>query len=414
MIKVLIGGQGSGKTLTSIHFLFELIETENGKVPRHSLYKRLITNVGGFKPFLFKEISGNHDIEIKHFDKHLVKEDLLILFDEQMKEREKPQNERIPTLFIYDECQFALSTFSISQANLETCEYISNFFSLQRHYGPCDFLLMTQSLDKVHPKYLGTDFELYISPEYSHKSDPENDIVFDLYDSEGRNIITGGRDKIKYKKHKLIKTVDGNDFNPFMLYVSGDGGRKIDVKKSYWKKYLYIFIFLIFFALCCGVYVVYSLFFGFDTSVKHVEQNNTKESNTTTVPTPQSVDDFIDLSLPPPNSVKGAKGNLSNDENSTYNQYVKEPYENINAQLMHRVFVMDNIYYVGNQLLRLDEFKALVDKQVFFVVSIQPVTKKSFYINLLIHQSVLNSFGLVKNNDDSNDKRLKSSLKSKE
>lgn len=390
MIRALIGGQGSGKSLTSIHFLFELVDSPNGKVPRHRLYKRLITNVGGFKPALFKELSGNDDIEIIHQDKYWHKEDLVVLFDEQMKERQKPEHERTPTLFIYDECQFGLSTFSTAQANLETCEMISNFFSLQRHYGPCDFLLMTQSLDKIHDKYLGIDFELYISPEYSMKADPVNDIVFDLYDSEGKNIITGGRDKIKYKKQKTIKDKSGQDFNPFMLYVSGDGGRSPEVKKSYWKKYIYITLALVLLAIGGFGYAFYQLFAGMKKTPSALEQNTTKETN-------QTIQD--DLSLPPINSVKGARGNLAINENSTYNEYVKEPYQNIEAQRMYRVFVMDNIYYIGTQILTLDQFKALIEKQVFFVVSTQPITKRSFYVNLLIHQSVLNSFGLTKDFD---------------
>lgn len=391
MIRALIGGQGSGKSLTSIHFLFELVDSPNGKVPRHRLYKRLITNVGGFKPALFKELSGNDDIEIIHQDKYWHKEDLVVLFDEQMKERQKPESERTPTLFIYDECQFGLSTFSTAQANLETCEMISNFFSLQRHYGPCDFLLMTQSLDKIHDKYLGIDFELYISPEYSMKADPVNDIVFDLYDSEGKNIITGGRDKIKYKKQKTIKDKSGQDFNPFMLYVSGDGGRSPEVKKSYWKKYIYITLALVLLAIGGFCYAFYQLFAGIKKTPSALEQNTTKETNQTVL------DD--NLSLPPINSVKGARGNLSINENSTYNEYVKEPYQNIEAQHMYRVFSMDNIYYIGTQILTLDQFKTLIDKQVFFVVSTQPITKRSFYVNLLIHQSVLNSFGLTKDFD---------------
>ncbi|ARU49411.1 zonular occludens toxin domain-containing protein [Sulfurospirillum diekertiae] len=276
MIRVLIGGQGSGKSLTSIHYLFEVIEvtfdefdTEKQEIiqktvkgARHTFYKRLITNVGGFRPELFREVSGNKTIEIIHQDKYWSKDDLLVIFDEQMKEKQKPEKDRTPTLFIYDECQYGLSTFSTSQANLETCEFISNFFSLQRHYGPCDCLLMTQGLDKVHDKYLGVDFELYIAPEYALKADPENDIIFDLYDSEGKSIITGGRDKIKYKKSKPIKDIEGNDFNPFKLYVSGDAGRKLDVKKSYWKKYVYILIVLVLFALSALGYVFYSLFSG--------------------------------------------------------------------------------------------------------------------------------------------------------
>lgn len=391
MIRVLIGGQGSGKSLTSIHFLFELIDSPDGKkVPRHSIYKRLVTNVGGFKPALFKELSGNTEIEIIHQDKYWDKDDLILLFNEQMKERNKSEWDRTPTLFIYDECQFGLSTFSTSQANLENCEFISNFFSLQRHYGPCDFLLMTQSRDKIHDKYLGIDFELYISPEYSLKADPANDIVFDLYDSDGKNIITGGRNKIKYKKQKTVKDKSGSPFNPFMLYVSGDGGRTPEIKKSYWKKYIYILLVLVLIA-------VFSLVSVFKNLLGHksplVENNTTKEANLTK--------EQYDLSLPPLNSVKGARGVLSADENSTYNEYIKEPYQNIEAQMMYRVFVMDNIYYVGSQILSLDEFKRLVDKQVFFVISTQPVTKRSFYVNLLIHQAVINSFGLSRNFDTS-------------
>jgi len=402
MIRLIIGGQGDGKSLTSIHFLFELVDStingvdSNGKefsktisVPRHTIYKRLITNVGGFKPALFRELSGNTDIEIIHQDKYWDKDDLFVLFSEQMKEREKVESERTPTLFIYDECQFGLSTFSTAQANLESCEFIMNFFMLQRHFGPCDCFLMTQTLSNVHDKYLGNNFELYIAPEYSLKADPANDIVFDLYDSKGKNIIEGGRDKIKYKKQKTIKDKSGQDFNPFMLYVSGDGGRVPEVKKSYWKKFVYILIALIAVAILSLFFTFYKLFGGMGKTPSKVEHNITKEQN-------QTQDD---LSLPPLNSVRGARGNLSVDENSTYNQYVKEPYSNIEAQHMYRVFVMDNIYYIGTQILSLEEFKRLIEKQVFFIVSTQPVSKRSFYVNLLIHQSVLNSFGLTRDFD---------------
>jgi len=406
MIKVLIGGQGDGKSLTSIHFLFEPVDSPNGKVPRHTIYKRLITNVGGFKPALFRELSGNTDLEIIHQDKYWNKEDLFLLFSEQMKERDKVESERTPTLFIYDECQYGLSTFSTAQANLEICEFIMNFFMLQRHFGPCDCLLMTQTIANIHDKYLGNNFELYIAPEYALKADPDNDIVFDLYDSKGKGIITGGRDKIKYKKQKTIKDKTGQDFNPFILYVSGDGGRTPEVKKSYWKKYIYILFALIAVILLSLVFTFYKLFGGLGKTPSKVEQNTTKETNT-------SKSDY-DLSLPPPNSLKGARGNLAVDENSTYHQYVKEPYSNIEAQHMYRVFVMDNIYYIGTQILSLDQFKTMVDKQVFFVVSTQPVTKRSFYVNLLIHQSVLNSFGLTRDFDTTDGQtRSKSTLPNK-
>ena len=408
MIRVLIGGQGSGKSLTSIHFLFEIIEVKikefdsDGKeivkvvtAPRHTFYKRLITNVGGFKPALFKELSGNTELEIIHQDKYWNKDDLIVIFGEQMKEREKIESERTPTLFIYDECQYGLSTFSTAQANLETCEFIGNFFSLQRHFGPCDCLLMTQSLDKIHDKYLGIDFELLIAPEYSMKADPANDIVFDLYDSEGKAIITGGRDKIKYKKQKTIKDVNGNEFNPFMLYVSGDGGRVVDVKKSYWKKYIYIFVALILLSLFALFWVFYNLFSGLNKMPQKVEHNTTIEQNQT---------QNYDLSLPPPNSVKHARGNIQINEDSTYNEYVKEPYQNIEAQSLYRVFVMDNVYFIGTQILTLEQFKAFVEKQVFFVVSTQPVSKRSFYVNLLINQSVINSFGLTRDFDTTDGK----------
>lgn len=405
MIDVFVGTQGSGKSLTSIHYLFELIDSVNDegkeiKVPRHTLYKRLITCVGGFKPELFRTLSGNHDIEIIHHDKFLYKDDLQIILDEQMKEKDKPQELRVPTLFIYDECQFGLSTFSLAKENLEACEFISNFFSLQRHYGPCDFLLMTQSEDKIHRKYLGIDFRLFIGLEKAKKRDPENDIVFDLYDHEGKNIITGGRNAINYKKTKLLKDVNGNDFNPFDLYVSGDGGRKPVKTKSFWFKYVYILIALLFLILFLVVLTFKSLFSSFKPSA--VEHN-------TTIVKPLVHED--NLSLPPLNSVPNARGNLLEDTNSSYSKYTKEPYQNIDSQILHRVFVMGGIYYVGTQLLSLEEFKRMTDEQVFFVVSTQPITKNSFYVNLLIHQSVLNSFGIVKDFDSSNDKRVKSAVK---
>lgn len=408
MLDVFIGSQGSGKSLTSIHYLFELIETviivdekeKVVKVPRHSLYKRLITCVGGFKPDLFRQKSGNFELEIIHHDKFLYKEDLILIFDEQMKEKDKPELERIPTLFIYDECQFALSTFSTAQANLFNCEFISNFFSLMRHYGPCDCLLMTQSLDKIHDKYLGTDFHLYISLEYAKKKDPDNEIVFDLYDSDGKNIITGGRNKINFKKSKMIKDHEGNEFSPFELYVSGDGGRKPVKKKSYWAKYIYILFALIASILLALYFVFSSMFAGFARSADTVKKS--VEHNTTT-----TEKDF-NLSVPPINSLQNEQGY---DINSSFQKYVKEPYNNIDAQILYRVFVMDNIYYVGTQILAIEDFKRMVDENVLFIVSTQPVTKRSFYVNVLMHQSILNSFGIVKDFDSSNDKRVKSSLK---
>lgn len=412
MIDVFIGTQGSGKSLTSIHYLFELIETvvtKDGKekvikVPRHTLYKRLITCVGGFNPDFFREKSGNNDIEIIHHDKFLYKDDLQIIFFEQMKEKEKPQNERIPTLFIYDECQFGLSTFSSAKENLESCEFISNFFSLQRHYGPCDFLLMTQDIKKIHSKYLGIDFRLFIALETAKKRDPENDIVFDLYDHEGKNIITGGRNAINFKKTKLLKDCNGEDFNPFDMYVSGDGGRKPAKKQSFWFKYVYILIALV-------IVIALLVTFTFTSLYSTINKTATIDINTSKAVNTNEIPNDYNLSLPPPNSVKNARGVLYNDENSTYSKYVKEPYNNIDSQILHRVFVMDNIYYIGTQLLTLEQFKDMVAEQVFFVVSTQPITKKSFYVNLLVHQSVLNSFGIVKDFDSSNDKRIKSSVK---
>ena len=412
MLDVFIGSQGSGKSLTSIHYLFELIETvviEDDKekvikIPRHKLYKRLITNVGGFKADLFREKSGNFEIEIIQFNRRANKEEIILLFNEQMKEEDKPQDERTPTLFIYDECQYALSTFSTAQANLADCEFISNFFSLQRHYGPCDFLLMTQSLDKVHEKYLGNDFRLFISLEYAKKKDPENEIIFDLYDSDAKNIITGGRNKINYKKTKMLIDCDGNEFSPFDLYVSGDGGRKPVKKKSYWYKYVYILIFLLFLVIGLIGWALTSMFTGMKQSSQTIGKVDKNETNTTHVIS-SSPEYNLTVPLLPTIDDKGY------DVNSSYQKYVKEPYNNIDAQIMYRVFVMDNVYYIGTQLLTLEDFKRMVDENVFFVVSSQPVTKRSFYINLLIHQSVLNSFGIVKDFDTSNDKRIKSSVK---
>ena len=399
MIDVLIGSQGAGKSLTSIHFLFELIDKEddNGKVikvPRHTIYKRLITNVGGFKVDLFRHLSGNKDIEIIYEDKHWDKTDLELIFLEQMEEEKKPQEERIPTLFIYDECQFALSTFSSSQANIAQCELLSNFFSLQRHYGPCDFLLMTQSLDKIHRKYLGDDFHLYISLEYSKKADPENDIIFDLYDCDARNIITGGRSKIKYKKDKKLKDSEGKEFNPFDLYVSGDAGRKPVKKKSYWKKYIYIFLFMLLFAIGAFVYVMYKVLHH-NISIPTKKDFNTSKKFKT--------DNNI--------SIKRLQRVVNEDGDGSFDRYVQTNYHNIDAQINYKVFSLNGVYYFGSQIMSLKGFNALVKLNKLFIVSTQPITKNSFYINVLVSQSVLNSFGVVKDFDKSADKRVKSSTK---
>jgi len=399
MIDVLIGSQGAGKSLTSIHFLFELIdkEDENGKVikvPRHSIYKRLITNVGGFKVDLFRHLSGNKEIEIIHEDKHWDKTDLELRFLEQMEEEKKPQEERIPTLFIYDECQFALSTFSSSQANIAQCELISNFFSLQRHYGPCDFLLMTQSLDKIHRKYLGDDFHLYISLEYSKKADPENDIVFDLYDCDAKNIITGGRSKIKYKKSKKLKDTEGKEFNPFDLYVSGDAGRKPVKKKSYWKKYIYILLFMLLFAVGAFAYVMY----------KVLHQN-------ISIPVKKDVNVSKKIKIDNNVSVKRFQKVVKEQDDGAFDKYVQTDYHKIDAQINYKVFSLNGVYYFGSQIMSLKGFNALVKLNKLFIVSTQPITKNSFYVNVLVSQSVLNSFGVVKDFDKSADKRVKSSTK---
>jgi hypothetical protein len=407
MIDVFIGSQGSGKSLTSIHYLFEPIETVKEdsegkekivKVPRHTLYKRLITCVGGFKPELFKKLSGNNDIEIIHYEKHLNKDDLLEIFEEQKLEETKPQEDRVPTLFIYDECQFGLSTFSQSVAQVETCESISNFFSLQRHYGPCDILLMTQSLDKINKKYLGDDFHLYISLEYSKKKDPENEIIFDLYDCDGKSIITGGRNKINYKKSKKIKDVDGNEFNPFDLYVSGDGGRKPVKKRSYWKKYIYILFALILSILFVFIYVFYLMFDDMKSSVSSSDKNITLKNT-------QPILNKSKLNYKKFINVK--------DKNSTFDKYIEEPYNNIDSQVLYRAYVNKNICYLGTQILSLKNFYKFVDENKMFIVSRQPITVNSYYVNLLIHQSLLNSFGFVKDHDSSSDKRVKSSIKTK-
>ncbi len=412
MIDVLIGSQGSGKSLTSIHYLFEEIETtivdDYGKekvvkVPRHRLYKRLITNVGGFKVDLFRQYSGNYDIEIKHYDKFLYKEDLVEIFQEQMLEAEKPQEDRTPTLFIYDECQFGLSTFSVSKDMVETCEFISNFFSLQRHYGPCDILLMTQSADKIHRKYLGDDFHLYISLEYSKKKDPENDIVFDLYDCDGKSIITGGRNKINFKKTKKLIDVNGNEFNPFDLYVSGDAGRKPVKKKSYWTKYIYLLLFLVVAVIGTLFYVFYSMFNNMDNLIK---DKNSSDVNTSVVFSEKNTKSKILTSKNIMNRLP-----VRDVKPSSYDKYIEAPYHNIDAQVIYKVFVLNGVYYIGSQLLTKKMFDLFVKDKKIFVVSRQPVTNNSLYINVLIHQSLLNSFGLVKDFDKSNDKRVKSSTK---
>jgi len=399
MIDVLIGSQGAGKSLTSIHFLFELIDQEddNGKVikvPRHLIYKRLITNVGGFKVDLFRHLSGNKDLEIIYEDKHWDKTDLELRFLEQMEEEKKPQEERIPTLFIYDECQFALSTFSSAQANIAQCELLSNFFSLQRHYGPCDFLLMTQSLDKIHRKYLGDDFHLYISVEYSKKSDPENDIVFDLFDCDAKNIITGGRAKIKYKKSKQLKDIEGKEFNPFDLYVSGDAGRKPVKKKSYWKKYIYIFLFLVLGAVGAFVYVMYKILHHNVYIPIKKDTNITKKIK-------------LDNNI----SVDNVKRVLKVKDDGPFDKYVQTDYHKIDAQINYKVFSLNGVYYFGSQIMSLKGFNALVKLNKLFIVSTQPISKNSFYVNVLVSQSVLNSFGVVKDFDKSADRRIKSSTK---
>jgi hypothetical protein len=363
---------------------------------RHSLYKRLITNVGGFKSDLFRHLSGNKELEIIHQDKKWNKDDLEILFLEQQKEEEKPQEERLPTLFIYDECQYGLSTFSSAQANIAQCELISNFFSLQRHYGPCDFLLMTQSMDKIHRKYLGDDFHLFISVPYDKKANPEDDIIFDLFDCDGRDIITGGRSKIKYKKTKKLLDTEKKEFSPFDLYISGDAGRKPVKKKSYWKKYVYILLVLVIFIVSTLVYVFYSMFHQMKENVKKVDFNKTAKITKSKFN----------------NNISNIKTVIVKPEKkSIFDKYTQEDYHKIDAQIKYKVYVYKDVYYFGSQILDLKSFKKLVNDNKIFIVTTQPVTKNSFYVNVLISQSVLNSFGIVKDFDKSSDKRLKTANK---
>lgn len=234
---------------------------------------------------------------------------------------------------------------------------------------------------------------MYISLERAKKSDPNNDIIFDMYKPDGKEIAIGGRNKIKYKKDSKKIVVDKKEYNPFDLYVSGDGGRKAVSDKQFWRKYIWILLFLVSFSVISLFLVFYYMFDSFDKTSASLEN---KENNVTV----QQPKNTTVVSVPPPQR-----------EPTIYDDYVKEPYENINTQIMIKVFSSKGVYYVGSQILTLESFQSLINKNVLFIVSTQPITKNSFYVNVLIHQSILNSFGIVKDFDSSNDKRLKSSLK---
>ena len=396
MIKAIIGAGGSGKSLYFIRYLFSEVDTYeleviNGKEkeihkkkPVHSLYGRLILNIKGFNEDLFREYSGNYEIEIIHESKHWNKDDIQRIFKFQEKEENKPEDERISTLLIYDECQFGLSTFSQAQALLEQNEYIANFMSLHRHYGPCDIFLATQSADKIHGKFVGDLDELYLSLESNQKLDPENDIVFDQYDKDGRSIISGGRSKIKFKKLDKLKKANGEEFLPFELYTSGDAGRRPVKRKSFWGKYIYYFVGLLVLIIGTAIYVFFGLF---DNMNKTVEQIKDKKAP------------VVKSTSPPPKHDSNIS-QVVEEVHTQFDRYMEAPYHNIDAQVLYRVFCSKQKCYLGKQVISLYRLNKLIDENYIFRVSTQHITSNAKYVNVLIHQSLLNSYQLVNNFDN--------------
>ena len=412
MIKAIIGSGGSGKSLYFIRYLFEETtvydyEVVDGKEVEiktkkavHQLYGRLVLNIKGFNEDKFRQLSGNNDIEIVHESKHWNKDDIERIFRQQELEDKKDEKDRVPTLLIYDECQFGLSTFSQAQASLAQNEYIANFMSLHRHYGPCDIFLATQSADKIHGKFVGDLDELFISLESNQKLDPENDIVFDQYDKDGKSIITGGRSKIKFKKLDKLKAHDGSEFLPFELYTSGDAGRRPVKRKSFWGKYIYIFGFAMVVIISVSFWVFYNLFDKMKGPIK------TKEFK----PTKETVQKYKDNPLPNLNikdKVKDKNTTINprlstrkEYKSSQFDRYLETPYHNIDGQMLYKIFINKNRCYIGRQVLTKKSLDKMIKNNVIFKVSSQKITKDSKYMNVLIHQSLLNSFQLVSDFDN--------------
>jgi hypothetical protein len=404
MISAYIGSGGSGKTLQLMRYLFQIntvYETiiEDGKEkevkvkkPVHRLYGRLILNVKGFNESLFREYSGNTDIEIIHHSKHWHKDDIEKIFKEQMKEDDKPESERIPTLLYYDECQFGLSTFSQATANLRQNEFIANFMSLHRHYGPCDIVLCTQSTDKINSKFIGDLDELFISLESNQKLDPENDIIFDQYDKVGKEIISGGRSKIKFKKLDTLKNINGVDFSPFELYTSGDAGRRPVKRKSFWGKFIYYFIAIMFFVFALAIWVFYSLFHNMAESAKIVKKElKPIESNTSAIPPTNT----------PIYQISGQRITKNVKKIDTqFDRYVEAPYNNIDGHILYRIFVNKKRCYLGKQTIKESTLNKLLKENIIFKIGEDSITKDSKYVNVLIHQSLLNSYQLLSDFDN--------------
>ena len=396
MIKAIVGAGGSGKSLHFIRYLFETVEVVEIEIvndkekevvvkrPLHRLYGRLIINIKGFNVNLFRELSGNLDIEIIHESKHWHKDDIERIFKEQEKEDKKDENDRVPTLLIYDECQFGLSTFSQASNALEQNEYIANFMSLHRHYGPCDIFLATQSKGKINSKFVGDLDELFISLESSQKLDPENDIVFDQYDKEGKAIITGGRSKIKFKKLDEITADNGEKFLPFKLYTSGDAGRRPVKSKSFWGKYIWILLLLVFFIFFGAFMVFYNLFTKMDESANSIVKKSEYEAPP---------------SYKPPSSLPIVDEIIEEEKITQFDRYLETPYHNIDAQVLYRIFINKNNCFIGKQVITVNALKQLLEDNVIYKLSEQVITRNSMYINVLIHQSLLNSYQLMNDFD---------------
>ena len=416
MIKAIIGSGGSGKSLYFIRYLFEEttiyeyeeidgkeVETKVKKAV-HELYGRLILNIKGFNEDKFRELSGNNDIEIIHESKHWDKKDIQRIFKQQELEDEKDENERVPTLLIYDECQFGLSTFSQAQNAIAQNEYIANFMSLHRHYGPCDIFLATQSADKIHGKFVGDLDELFISLESNQKLDPENDIVFDQYDKDGKSIITGGRSKIKFKKLDNLKSHDGNDFLPFELYTSGDAGRRPIKRKSFWGKYIYIFGFAMVAIITVTFFVFYNLFDKMKEPIKAKEFTPTKEQVQKYKDHPL-IDKDKDNNVTVP--ARLMKRMTKEYKDSQFDRYLDTPYHNIDGQMLYKIFINKNRCYIGNQILTKKTLYKLINDNVIYKISEQKITKNSKYINVLIHQSLFNSYRILNDFDNTPESNAK-------